>query len=149
MNKRINFEDNTFILNNRIRMIENTIILDADPDLFLEKTIEDMDFIDISLAFLLESLTKNEKLIERSAQFYNLMETETKFMEILEKITQSTGSISTAEFPIIVEKIENFRLRSAGRQNIIQDAVNSLDNTTQDPNVVSSDELNALLKDFS
>ncbi len=148
MNKQINFEDNTFILNNRIRIIANTIILNADPDLFLEKTIEDMDFIDTGLRFLLDSLLKNEKLIEKLALFYNLMETETKFKEVLESIMQSKGSISVSEFPIIREKIENFQSSSAERQNIIQNAIDSLDDTPEDTNAVSSDELNALLGDF-
>ncbi|MDR2901026.1 MAG: hypothetical protein LBV20_05860 [Treponema sp.] len=148
MNKRINFEDNTFILNNRIKMIANTIILDADPDLFLEKTIDDMDFIDTSLGFLLDNLLKNEKLIDRSAQFYNLWETETKFMEILDTINKSQSPISVSEFPIIIEKIDNFRSRSSGRQDVIKDSIDALDDTPQDPNVVSTDELNALLKDF-
>ncbi len=148
MNKQINFEDNTFILNNRIRIIANTIILNADPDLFLEKTIEDMDFIDTGLRFLLDSLLKNEKLIEKIALFYNLMETETKFKEVLESVMQNKGSISVSEFPIIREKIENFRSSSAERQNAIQNAIDSLDDTPEDTNAVSSDELNALLGDF-
>jgi hypothetical protein len=129
-------------------MIANTIILDADPDLFLEKTIDDMDFIDTSLGFLLDNLLKNEKLIDRSAQFYNLWETETKFMEILDTINKSQSPISVSEFPIIIEKIDNFRSRSSGRQDVIKDSIDALDDTPQDPNVVSTDELNALLKDF-
>jgi hypothetical protein len=129
-------------------MIANTIILDADPDLFLEKTIEDMDFIDASMEILLDSLLKNEKLIERSTQFYNLMETEIHFIDILNNITQSKGSISVSEFPIITEKIEKIRSRSTARQKLIQDSIDALDDTPQDPNVVSSDELNELLKDF-
>jgi hypothetical protein len=148
MNKRINFEDNTFILNNRLRMIANTIILDVDPDLFLEKTIDDMDFIDTSMAVLVNSLAKNEKLIDRSALFYNLMETESKFMNILDTIAKSDGAISVSEFPIIIEKIEGFRTRSIGRQDVIKDAIDALDETPQDPNVVSSDELLELLRDF-
>lgn len=148
MIKRINFEDNTFILNNRIGMIANTIILDADPDLFLEKTIDDMDFIDASLAVLLDSLLKNEKLIDRSAQFYHLIETEAKFIDIFDAIEKSKGPISIEEFPIISQKVANFRARSLERQDVIRDSIEALDDTPQDPNVVSSDELNALLKDF-
>jgi hypothetical protein len=129
-------------------MIRNTIILDADPDLFLEKTIEDMDFIDVSLAFLLDNLIKNEKIIERNIQFYNLMETETKFVDVLDTIIKSKGAVSVPEFPIIGEKIENFRFHSIGRKNVIQDSIDSLDDSPQDANIVSSDELQALLEDF-
>ncbi len=148
MNKRINFEDNIFILNNRIRIITNTVILDADPDLFLEKTIEDLDFTDTTLAILLDSLLKNEKLIERNAQFYNLIETEVLFTEVLVNITQSKGPISVSEYPIINDKIQNFLSRSRQRQDVIQDSINSSGDNTQDTNIVSSDELHELLRDF-
>jgi hypothetical protein len=148
MNKRINFEDNAFILNNRIRVIENTIILDADPDLFLEKTISDMTFIDTCLTFLLDSLSKNEQMIGRNTQFYHLMETESKFMDLLDAISKSKGSISVSEFPIITERIHNFHASSGERQKILQNYIESSDTILQDPNMVSSDELNALLKDF-
>lgn len=147
MNKRINFEDSAFILNNRIRMIANTIILDADPDLFLEKTLDDMDFIDTSLTILLDNLLKNEKLIDRSTQFYNLMATETKLVEITDTLTHSQGSISVSAFPTISDNLQKIRSCSAERQQIIRDSIDALDDTPQDIHAVSSDELNALLRD--
>ena len=148
MNKRINFEDNIFILNNRIRMIENTIILDADADLFLEKTMDDLDFVDSILAILLDSLQKNDKLIERSAQFYNLIEAEEKFSVALNGIIRNKGSISVSEYPAVNDKIQPILLRSKQRQDIIQDSINSLSGDPQDTNIVSSDELQELLRDF-
>jgi hypothetical protein len=50
MHKHINFEDNIFVLNTRIRMIRDSLILDTDPELFLEKTVDDTNFIDLTLA---------------------------------------------------------------------------------------------------
>jgi hypothetical protein len=129
-------------------MIANTIILDADPDLFLEKTIEDLAFIDFCLTILAESFLKNENLIDRSTQCYHLMETEIKFTEVLDAINQSSGTISVVEFPIISEKITNLHFNTYKRQDLLKKVIEDLDDTPQDSNVVSSEEINALLKDF-
>ena len=75
MNARTNIEDNIFILNIRIRMIHNLLLLDADPDLFLEKTLEDADFISYTLDALLRQLAGSTRYIDRKEQFHNLAET--------------------------------------------------------------------------
>jgi hypothetical protein len=145
MNKRINFEDNIFVLNTRIRMIRDLLILDTDPELFLEKTMEDMGFIDATLAFLLESLLKNERLIERDEQFYNLSETERQFSGVLSEILEGAGSISAVQFPVIRDKTAVLRNNSLERQKNIENSVSQGNKSSSEP-VVSSDELSALLK---
>ncbi|MDR1285981.1 MAG: hypothetical protein LBK08_00075, partial [Treponema sp.] len=83
MNKRINFEDSIFIINTRIRIIRDMLLLDTDPDLFLEKALEDVSFIDKTLAILLDQLLDNSRFIERTEQFHNLAETERIFADVL------------------------------------------------------------------
>jgi hypothetical protein len=144
MNKRINFEDNIFILNTRIRMIRDLLILETDPDLFLEKTMDDLGFIDLTLAFLLGNLLENERLIERDEQFHNLSETERQFSEVLSEILEGAGSISAVQFPVIRDKTLVLRNNSLERRKNIEGAV-SRGNKPSEP-VVSSDELNELLK---
>ena len=56
MNKRVNFEDSLFILMMRIRMIRDSITLDADPELFLEKILDDIYFTEHTLRVLLDYL---------------------------------------------------------------------------------------------
>ena len=65
MNKRINFEDDIFLLMIRIRMIRDIVTLDADPELFLEKTLDDIFFVDQTLKTLLGDLERHNHLIER------------------------------------------------------------------------------------
>jgi uncharacterized iron-regulated protein len=147
MNKRINFEDNIFILNGQIRMIRNLLILDADPDLFLEKTIEDIDFVNKTMDALLENLIENKRLLERDAAFDNLADLEWQFTRILSDFLDSPGNISAAQFPILKGKIAMLRKRSQERQRAMENSRNQADPLLSEP-VVSSLELSELLKDF-
>jgi hypothetical protein len=147
MNKRINFEDNIFILSQRIRIIRDSLILDADPELFLEITLDDVDFIDHAMTILLKNLTENTRLIERDEQLYNLSRTEYQFGEVLSEFSNETGSISISKFPLISEKLDILRKQSLVRQQTISGSITEPDEIP-DNTVVSSDELMELLKDF-
>jgi hypothetical protein len=145
MNKHINFEDNIFVLNTRIRMIRDLLILDTDPELFMEKTMEDLEFIDLTLTFLLVSLLENKRLIERDEQFHNLSETERQFCEVLSEILEGSGSISAVQFPVIRDKTTVLRNNSLERQKNIENTAFRGNKSSSEP-VVSSDELSELLK---
>ncbi|MDR2068809.1 MAG: hypothetical protein LBP71_02955 [Spirochaetaceae bacterium] len=147
MVKHINFEDNIFLLSMRIRMIRDLLLLDAEPELFLEITLSDIDFIDRTLTFLLKNLVENKRFIERDEQLHNLSKTECQFEEVLSELANGSGSISGAAIPPLREKISIFQKQSLVRQKAFAESKiepgKKPDNT-----VVSSDELIELLKDF-
>jgi hypothetical protein len=147
MNKHINYEDNIFILNIRIRMIRNLLILDSEPDFFLGKTLDDVDFIDGTLTALLENLLKHKQLIELEEHFHTLSETENRFSEVLAELHRGGGTISAQRFPVIGEKIETLRNRSLERQKTIAGFLAQTDSLNSET-VVSSVELRELLKDL-
>ena len=147
MNKRINFEDNIFILMMRIRMIRDIIILDADPELFLEKILDDIHFADHSLGTILGFILENSHLIERDELLEHLSEVEWQFSRVLESLLNHDGNISIREIPSIMEKITALRNSSLERRKTIEDltpAEGSLDGSP----IVSSDELTELLKAY-
>ncbi|GHV91499.1 hypothetical protein AGMMS50268_20020 [Spirochaetia bacterium] len=147
MNKRINFEDNIFILGIRIRMIRDLLVLDTDPELFLAKTIEDVDFIDHTLEDLLKNLIENERLLERNEAFDSIYDLEWDFSQALSDFFNGSGNISAAQFPMLREKLQLLRSRSQERRKSIDSSRGpELAGTLE--NVVSSDEMSALLKDF-
>jgi hypothetical protein len=148
MSGHINFEDSIFILNSRIRMIHNLLLLDADPDLFLEKTLDDADFINGALAALLERLSGNTRYIEREERFQNLAETERACQGVLEEILNGAGPISAAQVPGLRERISPLYGESREREkNINALLFSAADGSTQEP-LVSPDELSELLKDM-
>ena len=147
MNKRVNFEDNIFILMVRIRMIRDIITLDADPELFLEKTLDDIDFTDHTLGILLGYLRENSRLIEREELLEHLSELEWQFSQILQKLLDHDGNISVNDIPSINEKLTAFRNNSAERRKSIENLKPTDDSRSGEP-IVSSDELTELLKAF-
>jgi hypothetical protein len=144
MNKYINFEDNIFILNIRIRMIQDLLILDTDTDLFLNKTLDDLDFINSSLASLLMSLKENLRLIERDEQFHNLTGTEQLFCEVLNELDHGEGNISGLHYPELRDRVGFLQSRSLDRQRSIENLIIEAKNMTLEP-VVGYDELHELL----
>jgi hypothetical protein len=147
MANHINFEDNIFLLSMRIRMLRDLLLLDADPELFLEITLADIDFIDHTLTLLLKNLIENKRFIDRDEQLYNLAKTEHQFEQVLAELSNGSGSISGAALPLVHEKIAIFQKQSLDRQKIFAEAKMESGKKT-DNKVVSSDELIELLKDF-
>jgi hypothetical protein len=144
MDKHMNFEDSIFILNVRIRMIQDIFILDADPGLFLNKTMDDLIFIDLCHESLLSSLKDNDRLIERDEQLYNLSESERIFCELLFELSHGETDFSAALDQTMRETVSNMRNRSLERRRAIGDVIVESKNTNPEP-VVSYDELHELL----
>ena len=144
MGKHINFEDNIFVFNLRIRMIQDLLILDTDPELFLHKTLDDLGFINSSLNILLSNLKENYRLIERDEQFHNLLETERQFFEVLNEIDHGEGNISVLQYPELREHIGILLSQSQDRQKSIKDMIVEGKDYALEP-VVGYDELHELL----
>jgi hypothetical protein len=147
MDKSINFEDNVFVLNQRIRMIRDLLLLDVDGALFLEKTLEDLDFIGRALGRLLEILGENSRHIDREGRLENLFGTERLFSRLLTEVLDGSGSVSAAKFPLIRQKAALLRDESEGRQQAIGQSGDTGERVSTEP-VVSGDELSELLKDL-
>jgi hypothetical protein len=147
MHKRVNFEDNIFIIATRIRLIRDLLILDTDPELFLEKTIDDIAFVGHTLDMLLGNLMANGHLMDRNETFENLADLEFQFTQVLSILQNGSGNISALNFPLIQEKIQILRNRSQERQKTIGENKESGEDRVLE-GAVSSDELNELLRDF-
>jgi hypothetical protein len=128
-------------------MIRDLLILDADPDFFLDKTLSDVDFIDAVLGALLRELLENTRHIDRNGQFRNLHETERQFSGVLWELANGSGTVSVASYPALREKIALIRERSLERQKTAEQSIGVDDAPAREP-IVSSDELNELLRGF-
>jgi hypothetical protein len=147
MNKRINFEDNIFVLMTLVRMLRDLLTLDTDPEIFLEKTLNDMEFIDKNLDLFLGYLVENRRLIERNELLNHLSALEWQYSRVLSQYLGEGGNISAGEFPVTRERIQIFKTRSLERQKRLEAAEGNGKNPREEPQV-SSDELCELLKDF-
>ena len=145
MNKKINFDDNIFILMMRLRMIRDIITLDADPELFLEKVLDDIDFADHTLQILLNYLNENQRLIELEVLLEHILELEWQFSLVLKELMDHDGNISVHENEIIMEKLKGYRNNNTERRKTIEKLGPAGDSMPGSP-IVSSDELTELLK---
>jgi hypothetical protein len=125
-------------------MIRDMFVLDADPGLFLNKTMDDLAFIDFCHEALLSSLKNNDRLIERDEQLYNLSESERIFCELLFELSHGETGFSSALDQSMRETVSVMRNRSLERRRSIGDVIVESKSSNLDP-VVSYDELHELL----
>ena len=145
MDRHINFEDNIFILNARIRMISDLLCLDADPDLFLEKTLDDINFTDRVLPALTQNLTENRMLLDREEELSKLADLEWRFDQLITGMNGSSGISGSLSLGENRERLVLYRNNSAQRRGIIEDS-RSPENQNESEPVVSSYEMNQLLQ---
>ncbi|MDR1788566.1 MAG: hypothetical protein LBR16_08995 [Treponema sp.] len=149
MTERINFEDTLFILMIRLRMIRDTLALDASPDIFLEKTLDDIRFIDRILEILLKYLAENQRLIERADFVKRLSEMEWHFSRLLNAFINGAGNLSGHLFPEAGTQVTLMRSRGQERSKTLDSMeMNGDEAGKSEGPVVSSAEMNELLKDF-
>jgi len=128
-------------------MIRDIITLDADPELFLEKTLDDIYSTDHVLRILLGYLQENSRLIAREELVEHFCETEWQFSRILQDLLEHNGNFSIQDIPSIREKLVAFRKSSQERRKIADD-LNPDHKTVSGSPIVSTDELTELLKAF-
>ncbi|MCL2374754.1 MAG: hypothetical protein FWC65_05895 [Treponema sp.] len=145
MNKRVNFEDSLFILMMQIRMIQDIITLDAEPDFFLKKALDDIYFIDHVLRMLLGCLEENHRCIERADVLEHLSDLEARFSRLLQNFLAREGNISIQGAPQMGEKVAACRESSLERQRAIGKLQIAGGGRVSSP-IISSDELTELLK---
>ena len=124
-------------------MIRDTLILDANPELFLEKTLDDIHFVDQTLRTHLRYIEDSPYLSERDELLEQLSNVEEQFSRVLGDLLNHEGNLSVREIPSLGEKLEAVRLGSLERQKTI----GKLD-SDEDQDLAGSDELTELLKAF-
>ena len=144
MNKRINFEDTIFILNVRIRMIQDLMQLNTDSKLFFSQTMRDLEFISSVLDILAEKFLDNLKILDREVEADNIMDAEWQFSQVLNEITNNSSPFSPITFPEMLSFISNLRNNSVIRQKKLEESYVPTEHSLAEP-VVSNAELNGLL----
>jgi len=142
MSKYINFEDSIFILLMRMRVIQDSLLLDAEPDLFLKKTVDDICFIDTTLETLLRRLSENPHLIEMNEISKSLAEMEERFSQVIFKFLSVRNS--GPEFVHAAAQVLALKSRSQERSRLLEDMAHGGD-AQDETAVISSAEIYELL----
>jgi hypothetical protein len=145
MQRHLNYEDTIFILNTQIRMIADLLLLDADEELFLSKTAEDVDFIGTTIDLVLESLLENRQIIDWDAQMHNLADTARRYAALLESMTNGQAAFTVKRYPVMGEMLNALASAGAERMLKIKEDLNGANPTDNDPRFVSVEELTFLV----
>ena len=144
MNKRINFEDTVFILNVRLRMVKDSLLLDTDSAYFYSQTMADLEFTGSVLDMLTEKFVANLNFLDRETEGDNILDIEWNLSQILNEISNNSGPFPPSKFPEMPALITKFRNDSARRQSLIEESYVTAGQSAAEP-VVSTAELNGLL----
>ena len=140
----VSFEDSLFILNMQIRVMRDTLCLSPPPELFLEKTVKDLQFADQTLAFLVQTLQENSALNNGNGELDNLVDAEWQFSQLLTLFFRDTCSFSVFSFPENREIITALRDNSDFRRKTLDVSLLASEPVNAEP-VVSTAELSGLL----
>jgi hypothetical protein len=150
MNKIVNFEDSLFLLEMRIRIIRDSLVLDADPDLFLERLLDDIAFVDDRMRILLGQLQESVRLIDREELLEQFSDAEGLFSLAIDELLMHEGDISIRENLLTKGKLTTLLKNSQDRRKTAQSIGSSSSSSSSNGSipVVSTDELTELLKAF-
>ena len=94
MAENISFEDSLFYLNEVIKTLNDGIKLEIDAEMFLDKIVDDILFVESSLTILLSNLKEHGHLINRADLLKKLMGTKVKYAELLNMLANGEVSIA-------------------------------------------------------
>ena len=120
-------------------MIKDTLRLNPLPELFLEKSLDDLAFINTILDILVRTFSENG-----SSYSDYMSDTEWQFSQLLTEFSLESSPFIAHAVPEITQKISALRDLCNARQKTIEETGLPFEIAQAEP-VVSSAELNGLL----
>ncbi len=147
MAEKLYYDDNIFFLNEIITTIEGALKLEIDSGLYLDKLVDDILFVEATLARLYGSLMQNQLLIRRSEHLRRLLRSKQQFCELLDTICDGHVSIG----PDLIPFFPKFRELMSEQRNHIEDIHGLLHTSIAAPeqteDMVSQEEFRILMAD--
>ena len=145
MEKQINFGDNIFFLTLILKDLLSGVRLSLDHDLFLDKLVEDIFFLEGSIEKVFELIKERVLLINRLEHLKNLETLSSDFAAFLEEVIM--GNVPVAEhLAAFLEKFDSIKDHQhklvSEMKGIIHDADQS---ETIEEDMVSREEFEFLL----
>jgi hypothetical protein len=146
MQPYLNYEDSIFILNIYVRALSDLLMLEADSGLFLNKTLEDIQFVGRTCEAIMASLLENKNKIDWTTQINNLIDLELDFTAVLRRMVDGSARFSVSEYPSIAGIITQALKESEARRHLLTEGAHAVEKVAvNDPHVVSTEEISLLL----
>jgi len=145
MEKQINFGDNIFFLTLILKGLSSGVRLSLDNDLFLDKLVEDIFFLEGSIGKVFELIKQRALLIDRLEHLKNLEILSSDFAALLGEIM--TGDVLAAEhLAAFSEKFESIKDHQHKLVSEMRGIIHDTDQSkTTEEDMVSREEFEFLL----
>lgn len=145
MEKQINFGDNIFFLTLILKGLSSGLRLSLDHDLFLDKLVEDIFFLEGSIEKVFELIKQRVLLIDRLEHLKNLETLSSDFAVFLGEIIM--GNVPVAEhLAAFSEKFDSIKDRQHKLVSEIKGIIHDTDQSeTTEEDMVSREEFEFLL----
>jgi hypothetical protein len=143
MTRRINYEDDIFTLALQVRCLQDTLKLDIDPELFRERLLGDIAWIESTIASLYTSLRESSLYVKRQEHLKELQKLKRAFVEALEALLSKRSPFAEH----LPEKLEMLQAARDGQVRDIQDITALIDGkgAPEEEHMVSPEELKFLM----
>jgi hypothetical protein len=143
MTRRINYEDDIFTVALQVRCLQDALKLEVDPDLFKDRLLGDVAWIDAISGRLYQSLRDSSLYVKRQEHLKELAKLKRAFAEALDAILEKKAPIAEC----MQEKIGDLR---AIRDSLAQDIADIKvllegKGTPEEQHMVSAEELKFLM----
>ena len=88
MTRRINYEDDIFTLALQVRCLQDTLKLEVDPELFRERILGDITWIDATIGRLYQSLKESSLFVKRQEHLKELQKLKRAFAGALDALVE-------------------------------------------------------------
>lgn len=146
MNPHVNYDDNIFLLQSMVKALRSALMLDVDPELFKDKILEDIFFVDSTFMKTFSQLRDNPHLIRRAEHLKALLRAETAFVELLNDTISGERPLAESLSPF-TDKLRACRRSHEQTLSEIRSIIRDPEQHSPEEDVVSQQELNFLLQD--
>ena len=88
MTRKINYEDDIFTLALQVRCLRDTLKLEVDPDLFKDRILGDILWIDSTIGRLFQSLRESSLYVKRQEHLKELQKLKRAFADALDALVE-------------------------------------------------------------
>lgn len=146
MTARVNYDDNIFFVQTMIKTLRSALTLDVDPEMFKDKALEDIFFVDSVLMKIFSQLRDNPSLIRRAEHLKALLRAENAFLDFLSDTLAAERPLAEALSPFS-HKLRACRSSHQGTRSEVQTMLHGPDSHGPEEDVVSQEELGFLLQE--
>ncbi len=139
MTKMTDYDDNLFIINERVKLLEKGAVLDIDPDLFSIQFNRDLEFIYESLQQIRNQLDSSAHTLQKPENMRNLMMANQRAGKLIHLLSEK-GYLQEGE----ESRLTDFFSREA---DTLEEILLKDSSTPGNAEQVSKEEFEFLLKD--